>query len=86
MQTYWIICRSITFAQRVSHVLYRAGVGHQMLRLPAGLLKSGCGYAVQVREERMAQAMNALQREGLRPAALYLESGGQYQEVRYDLS
>ena len=86
MQTYWIICRSITFAQRVSHVLYRAGVGHQMLRLPAGLLKSGCGYAVKVREERRAQAMNALQREGLRPAALYLEIGGQYQEVRYDLS
>ncbi len=86
MQTYWIICRSITFAQRVSHVLYRAGVGHQMLRLPAGLLKSGCGYAVKVREERVEQAMSALRRENLRPAALYLESDGRYQEVRYDLS
>ena len=86
MKDYLIICRSITFAQRASRTLYRAGIANQMLRVPVGLVKSGCGYAVKVRSENPDRALRVMEREHMRPVALFVSEHGTYQEVRYDLS
>lgn len=85
MKEYLIICRSITFAQRASRALYRAGISNQVLRLPVGLVKSGCGYAVKIRSDDPERALRAMEREHMRPMTLFLSENGIYQEVRYDL-
>ena len=42
-----IICKSITYAQRISRILQYAGIGNQITRIPTRFLKSGCGYGVR---------------------------------------
>ena len=86
MKEYLIICRSITFAQRASRAIYRAGIGNQVLRVPAGLVKSGCGYAVKVWEENLDRALQAMEWEHMVPVALFVGGDGRYEEVSYDLS
>jgi hypothetical protein len=82
MKDYLIICRSITYAQRAARAVQRAGVSAQLLRIPAGLVKSGCGYALRVRGQDIQRALRAMERENMRPAALFGNSGGGYREVR----
>lgn len=86
MNDYLIICRSITHAQRVSRVLQRAGIFHQVFRVPAGLSKSGCGYAVSVRPETIEVSMQTLRRNNIPFQTVFArDEAGQY-EVYHDLS
>lgn len=86
MNYYLIVCQSITYAQRASRALRVCGITHQMLRLPVGLVKSGCGYALKVRCNDLKSALNAMSRERMRPRALFVHDGEGYREVGYDLS
>ncbi len=86
MKDYLIICRSVTFAQRASRSLYRAGISNRILRVPAGLVKSGCGYAVEIRAENPDRALRAMEWEHMQPVALFVREQDGYREVRYDLS
>ena len=54
MSHYLMICRSITYAQRASRALQRAGISNGIARVPAGMVRSGCGYAVRIREEDLS--------------------------------
>ena len=49
MEYVLIIARSITYAQRMSVALERAGVTNRIYRAPAGLTERGCAYAVRIR-------------------------------------
>ena len=100
MKEILIVCRSITYAQRASRAIGRVGVSHQILRLPAGVVNSGCGYAVRVRKKRcsfatgavrvrsshLRAALRAMAQEGMQPSALFVWENGAYREVRHDLS
>lgn len=81
-----IICRSITHAQRMSGALRRAGIVNWILRVPAGLVKSGCGYAVQIREKDLERGLQAMRREKILPVQIFSTGQDGYQEVAYDLS
>lgn len=86
MNEYLIICRSITHAQRTARVLQRAGISHQVFRVPAGLGVSGCGYVVRLREKDLRWALQLLRREDVPLRGLFVRTENGYREVSYDLS
>lgn len=49
MKQYWISFRSLTYAQRASRALERKGLTASVARLPQGVSRQGCGYAVILR-------------------------------------
>lgn len=48
MNHYLIVCRSVTYAQRMMRTLQRAALACHIMRIPQGLVPSGCGYAVRI--------------------------------------
>lgn len=82
MQRYLIMCRSLTYAQRASQALERAGITASISRAPQQLTGNGCGYCVSVAERHMRDALNTLSRAGTPYGKLYkIEPDGRYVEV-----
>ena len=82
MYDYYITFRSITRAQRGSGLLDSVGIRHQLLRTPTALAAQGCGYALRVRRETGAQAVEALRQNEIGFQRVYeLDGGGQYREL-----
>ena len=83
MVYYLIICRSLTDAQRTARTLERAGISGYVMRTPKMISKEGCNYCVRVSEQKLAESLTVLQREGIAPKQVYLQSAdGGYREVR----
>ena len=81
-----IICKSITYAQRISRILQYAGIGNQITRIPTRLVKSGCGYGVRVRADWLDEALSEIKKENMHPIAVFERNENGYHEVAYDLS
>ena len=81
MDSYLIIARSITYAQRMSVVLERAGVSSRIYRAPAGLTERGCAYALRIRVKDLAYPLALLQQAGLRPVKIFYDANGFYEAV-----
>ena len=82
MVYYFIICRSLTYAQRTAQVLERAGITGSIMRAPKSVAGEGCSHGVKVAERWLASALKALNREGLTPKRVFLqEADGSYSEV-----
>ena len=80
--TYLIMCRSLTYAQRVANALERAGIPARLLRSPAEISPSGCSYSVKVAARNLTRALTVLNRMGLPYLGVYVSSAGYgYQEV-----
>ncbi len=75
MQYYFIMCRSLTYAQRAARVLERAGITAIVTKAPQGLSKSGCAYCVKVSERRLPDALMTMKQAGLGPGKVYLVGG-----------
>ena len=73
-----ILARSVTYAQRMQRALNRAGIRSQLFRAPRDLTDLGCAYLVRIRPNDLAAA---LRREGLGPLRIYVQRGGDIQEV-----
>lgn len=87
MLYYFIICRSLTYAQRTARVLERAGISGHITRSPKSIAAEGCGYGVKISQRYLSDALQILRREGLGPKQVYLlDREGKYSEVSYDLS
>lgn len=79
---YLIMCRSLTYAQRSSRVLEKAGITSGIQKAPSGLSKSGCSYCVTVSYNRFQQALNIIKREGLLQGKVFeLDNAGNVREV-----
>ena len=60
MQRYCLImCRSLTYAQRSSQVLERAGITATVLKAPQSVSKTGCTYCVKLYESRLVRALRS---------------------------
>ena len=71
-----IMCRSLTYAQRASSALERAGITAMVARAPQELTNRGCGYCVKVSPRRFLDAT------GVPHGRLFREEpGGRYVEV-----
>lgn len=83
LPNYFIICRSLTHAQRTASVLERAGIPAPIQRAPRGAVEEeGCTHAVRVREHQLSRALVLLGRAGLPPSRVLLTTPeGTFQEV-----
>ena len=81
MERYWIIARSVTYAQRMEMVLARAGIRTRIFRAPRELSDRGCAYAVELTDGALRPALALLRGAGLEPMKLYLLKQGTYIEL-----
>ena len=82
MKQIWISFRSLTYAQRAERILERKGISAALVRLPQGVSKKGCGYALILRT-RAKEALEILEAQNLSWGQSFerLESG-EYREVK----
>lgn len=82
MLYYLFQCRSLTYAQRTSAALERAGITAHVLRSPKSIAGEGCSHSVKVSQRNLADALKALYRVGLEPERIFITQGdGSYREV-----
>jgi hypothetical protein len=75
------MCRSLTAAQRFVRTLDRAGIAASAIRSPVAS-PNGCGWCVRVGENRLTDALSALELQKLRPVKIYMMyPNGEYTEV-----
>lgn len=83
MHQYLIMCRSLTYAQRASAALEKAGITAATSRAPLELTDGGCGYCVKVSERRFHDALHVLQGSCLPFGRVYRkETGEEFSEVQ----
>ena len=82
MEQYFILARSVTYAQRMKRVLDRTGSRCQIFRAPRELAGTGCAYTVRVTASDLTPALIALHRESLDPVQIFIYQGGTFREVR----
>lgn len=82
MDIYYLTCRSLTYAQRVSRALTAAGIRNMVVRTPQRMSREGCGYAVRIGGDALSHALGTLASSDLPPKRVYrqLPAGG-YEEV-----
>jgi len=79
---YLIMCRSLTYAQRVANTLERAGIPARILRSPAEISPKGCSYSVRVGSRQLARSLTVLNQKKLPYLGIYVGGGGLgYREV-----
>ena len=80
---YLIMCRSLTYAQRVSNALERAGIPSRVLRSPAEISPRGCSYSVRLSARHLSRALTVLNQRRLPYSGVYVSGPGYggYREV-----
>ena len=81
MEQYWMIARSVTYAQRMEKTLMAAGIRTRIFRAPRELSNLGCAYAMEVTGGTLRRALSILRAAGLYPVKLYLRQQGKYVEL-----
>ncbi|MBR2490290.1 MAG: DUF3343 domain-containing protein [Ruminiclostridium sp.] len=79
---YLIMCRSLTYAQRVAGTLERAGIPARILRSPAEISPRGCSYSVRVGGRNLSRTLTVLAQKKLPYLGIYVGQRGEgYREV-----
>ncbi len=82
--SYYLTCRSLTYAQKVSKALTAARLRNILIRTPQNMSREGCGYAVRVSSAVLSDALNTLAVSGLPPKRVYrVTPAGAYEEVPF---
>lgn len=76
-----IMCRGLTGAQQVKSLLTNACIGAYMVRPPLHLTGEGCGYAVEVKSERLDKAVEMIKESRLPVRRIFCKDGERYHEV-----
>ena len=83
MLQYLLMCKSLTYAQRASRILERAGVSSIMTKAPKSATGVGCNYCVKVSETKLALALRTLYDAGFGTIRVFLlDTDGSVSEVR----
>ena len=69
---YLIMCRSLTYAQRIEKALASAGLRPRLLRAPAEISPKGCSYAVRIPARHLSGALTVLNRSRLPFLGIYM--------------
>ena len=81
MSYYLLMCRSLTYAQRLARELEKYGIGSSVTRGPQNA-GTGCSYGVKISERRLGDALRAAKNAGMDPLRVYLnDSSGLFREV-----
>ena len=79
---YLIMCRSLTYAQRVTNALERSGDPGRVLRSPGEISPTGCSYSVKIAARNLARALTVLNGVGAPYLGVYVNTAGYgYREV-----
>lgn len=62
---YLITCKSLTYAQKASRALEKAGITATITRPPRGLTQEGCAYSIKVSEKKLSQSLVVLKGAGI---------------------
>ena len=81
MDSYVIMCRSVTHAQRGLRLLENMGVRAYMLKVPQSLTAEGCGYGLKLRVKDPMIYVKEMKSAGLRTGRVFRLDGGEYVEV-----
>ena len=82
MRYYLLVCRSLTYAQRVLRLLERSGLTAVMVRTPKLTANESCGYSVKVHGEQIEKAVYILRNMNLMPKKVFeLSEDGSAAEV-----
>lgn len=82
MEQHYIMCRSLTNAQRSSRLLERSGIIATVVKAPQELRKAGCGYALSL-YRHFDEAVRILKNGNLISGKLYRRlDNGSYEEIR----
>lgn len=81
MNHYLFLARSVTNAQELAKVLENADVPTKIRRASPGMTERGCGYSLEVSEQRFARAQDALLLSGKKPVKVFFVSDGKRREV-----
>lgn len=82
MTQYYIMCRSLTAAQRSARLLERSGITAVVVKAPQSLSSGGCAYAVLLRR-RFDEAVALLKRNELLRGKLFSRSdSGEFTELQ----
>ena len=74
MVAFIIICRSITYAQRLQKMLSQAGFQGVVRRIPAISPGDGCGYGVRLPSNKMREVLNHLKTTDYTPQRIVCET------------
>jgi len=81
MTEYYIMVRSVTYAQKISDTLNKCGVKTKTVRRPKNLAVGGCGYAVTVKSGQPALLTEIASSHGFR---IYVtDDGKEFRELGY---
>ncbi|MGN1002280.1 MAG: DUF3343 domain-containing protein [Oscillospiraceae bacterium] len=82
MNQYIIMCRSLTYAQRASRVLERAGIFSSVTKAPMGVSPEGCTYGVRLRTAELAGPLETVRAAGIKTGRIYeIQPDGSAREV-----
>ena len=82
MEYYYFRCRSITYAQRASRTLERAGVHCGITKLPQRLSDDGCGYSLKISDKYYHKSYALLKNAGFDFIRIYASRNNlDYREV-----
>jgi len=82
MLSYYIVCRSLTYAQRTASLFQRAGISARILRSPKSIEGEGCSHCVKIAQRNLPEALRLLKEAGLRPKQVFVSEGdGVFREV-----
>ena len=78
---YLFMCKSLTYAQRASRLLERAGLYNSIIKSPAELSSSGCGYSLSIRLASGVKAAELLRKNQLLGKVFLQNNDGSFREV-----
>ena len=82
MAYYLIMCRSLTYAQRIVQTFERAGISAWLVHSPASISPAGCSYSVKIHQRNLSVALKLLHQFHHPYVGVYVGSENQgYQEV-----
>jgi len=80
---YYLLCRSLTHAQRTVRALSCAGVAASVGRAPYGISDLGCAYSIKLSERTFRLAMGVIHAKNLPYQKIFRTTQlGGYEEVR----
>lgn len=83
MESYIIMCRSLTYAQRAERLLTRSNIGAGLVKAPQGVTPEGCSYGLRVSARNRAKALVIMKSAGIATGKVYrMDSAGNAAEVR----
>ncbi len=78
---YLLVCRSITYAQKMNTALMSEGINSRIVRTPVGAASESCGYSVKIDGDDREVALRILRRVAIMPKKLLRRlSDGQYMQ------